>query len=131
MHLIIDGYGSDSQVLQDEVFLHQLLDSYPSMIGMTKISDPFVFKYVGNKPEEWGISGFVIIAESHISFHTFVERCYINIDIFSCRDFDAEQAIRHFKEQLKLTTFKSYLVNRDWDIKDTTEVNKITQLHQV
>ena len=131
MHLIIDGYGSDSQVLQDEVFLHQLLDSYPSMIGMTKISDPFVFKYVGNKPEEWGISGFVVIAESHISFHTFVERCYINIDIFSCRDFDAEQAIRHFKEQLKLTTFKSYLVNRDWDIKDTTEVNKITQLHQV
>lgn len=131
MHLIIDGYGSDSQVLQDEVFLHQLLDSYPSMIGMTKISDPIVFKYVGNKPEDWGISGFVIIAESHISFHTFVERCYINIDIFSCRDFDAEQAIRHFKEQLKLTTFKSYLVNRDWDIKDTTEVNKITQLHQV
>jgi S-adenosylmethionine decarboxylase len=131
MHLIIDGYGSDSQILQDEEFLHQLLDSYPSMIGMTKISDPIVFKYVGNKPEEWGISGFVVIAESHISFHTFVERCYINIDIFSCRDFDTKQAIEHFREQLKLTTFKSYLVNRDWNIADPTEVNKITQLHPV
>jgi S-adenosylmethionine decarboxylase len=131
MHLIIDGYGSDPHVLQDEEFLHQLLDSYPSMIGMTKISDPIVFKYVGNKPEEWGISGFVIIAESHISFHTFVERCYVNIDIFSCRDFDTDEAIRHFKEQLKLTTYKSYLVNRDWNITDTAELNKITLLHQV
>ena len=131
MHLIIDGYGSDQQVLQNEEFLHQLLDSYPSMIGMTKISDPIVFKYVGNKPEEWGISGFVIIAESHISFHTFVERSYVNIDIFSCRDFDTDEAIRHFKEQLKLTTYKSYLVNRDWNIPDPAELNKITLLHQV
>ena len=131
MHLIIDGYGSDQQVLQNEEFLHQLLDSYPSMIGMTKISDPIVFKYVGNKPEEWGISGFVIIAESHISFHTFVERSYVNIDIFSCRDFDTDEAIRHFKEQLKLTTYKSYLVNRDWNIADPAELNKITLLHQV
>ena len=119
------------QILQDEKFLHQLLDSYPSMIGMTKITDPIVFKYVGNKPEEWGISGFVVIAESHISFHTFVERSYINIDIFSCRDFDTEQAIKHFKEQLKLSKFKSYLVNRDWNITDTAEINKITQLDPV
>jgi S-adenosylmethionine decarboxylase len=131
MHLIIDGYGSDSEVLQDEEYLHRLLDSYPSMIGMTKISDPIVFKYVGNKPEEWGISGFVVIAESHISFHTFVERCYVNIDIFSCRDFDPDLAIEHFKEKLKLTKYKSYLVNRDWSIADPVEVNKITQLHQV
>ena len=39
MHLIIDGYGSDQQVLQDEQALRQLLDSYPSEIGMNKISE--------------------------------------------------------------------------------------------
>ena len=128
MHLIIDGYSSDKQILQDEVFLRQMLDSIPTLIGMTKISEPFVFRYVGDEPKEWGISGFIFIAESHISFHTFVEQSYINIDVFSCRDFDIDQAIKHFQEKLHLTKYKSYLVNRDWKATDITGTNKITLL---
>ena len=128
MHLIIDGYSSNKQILQDEVFLRQMLDSIPTLIGMTKISEPFVFRYVGDEPQEWGVSGFVFIAESHISFHTFVERSYINIDVFSCRDFDTKQAIKHFKEKLHLIKYKSYLVNRDWNASDITESNKVTLL---
>lgn len=131
MHLIIDGYSSNQQILKDEVFLRQMLDTIPSLIGMTKISDPFVFKYVGDKPEEWGISGFVFIAESHISFHTFVERYYINVDVFSCRDFDIEKATKHFQEKFQLIKYKSYLVNRNWNTSDTTEAKKITLLRSV
>ena len=55
MHLIIDGYGSDPRLMQNEEFIYQLLDSYPSHIGMTKISPPTVFRYAGSKPEDWGI----------------------------------------------------------------------------
>ena len=128
MHLIIDGYSSDKQILQDEVFLRQMLDSIPTLIGMTKISEPFVFRYVGDEPKEWGISGFIFIAESHISFHTFVEQSYINIDVFSCRDLDIDQAIKHFQEKLRLTKYKSYLVNRDWKAADDTKINKVTLL---
>ena len=64
MHLIIDGYGSNPNLMQDEEFIYQLLDSYPAQIGMTKISTPLVFKYTGSKPEDWGISGLIFIAES-------------------------------------------------------------------
>ena len=39
MHLIIDGHSSNKQILQDEVFLRQMLDSIPTLIGMTKISE--------------------------------------------------------------------------------------------
>ena len=38
MHLIIDGYGSDPEILQSEEFIYRLLDEYPAEIGMTKIS---------------------------------------------------------------------------------------------
>ncbi len=131
MHLIIDGYSSKQQILQDEAFLRQMLDSIPTLIGMTKISEPFVFRYVGDKPKEWGVSGFVFIAESHISFHTFVERSDVNIDIFSCRDFDIEQAIKHLQEILRLTKYKSYLVNRDWKTADLAEANKVTLLRSL
>ncbi|OGO57725.1 MAG: hypothetical protein A2025_02235 [Chloroflexi bacterium RBG_19FT_COMBO_47_15] len=131
MHLIIDGYGDNTKVMQDEQFLYQLLDSYPAQIGMTKISSPLVFRYIGSRPEDWGISGFVFIAESHISIHTFVERCYINIDVFSCKDFDAEQVIKDLKDKFQLTKLSSRLINRDWKTSDLAEATDIPQLHSV
>jgi len=112
MHLIIDGYGGDPQKMQDVEFIYQILDAYPSQIGMTKISAPQVSKYIGSKPEDWGVSGFVLIAESHISIHTFPERFYINIDVFSCKEFDADRAIKEFKHNFGLAEVKSYILNR-------------------
>ncbi len=125
MHLIIDGYGSNSEIMQDEDFIYQLLDSYPSRIGMAKISAPFVLRYTGSKIEEWGISGFIFIAESHISIHTFAERSYVNIDVFSCRDFDAEQATKYFKDKFQLTRLKNRLITRDWKTTDLAEANEV------
>jgi len=112
MHLIIDGFGGDTQKMQDLEFIYELLDQYPARIGMQKIMPPYVFKYVGLKPEDWGISGFVLIAESHISIHTFPERSYVNIDIFSCKEFDAAIATQDLKERLGLAQVKSRLLER-------------------
>jgi len=131
MHLIIDGYGNDPGIMRDEQFIYHLLDSYPARIKMTKISSPHVFKYIGSKPEDWGISGIVFIAESHISLHTFVERCYINIDVFSCKDFDAEQVVKDLKEQFKLTRLSSRLINREWKITELTEAVDTVELPSV
>jgi len=114
MHLIIDGYSSNQKILQDEDFLHNWLENYPSTIGMTRISPPYVLRYVGPNLEDWGISGFVFIAESHISIHTFVERNYVNIDIFSCKDFDTEQAIKDFQDKFQLVKSRICLINREW-----------------
>lgn len=126
MHLIIDGFGNDPKVMQDERFIYELLDKYPARIGMTKISQPFVLTYKGPKPEDWGVSGFVFIAESHISVHTFAERCYVNIDVFSCKDFDAESAIEFFREQFKLVRFSTRLLDRDWDRAELSAVGDVS-----
>lgn len=112
MHLIIDGYGGNSERMQDLALLYELLDRYPSTIGMTKIAPPYVFKYTGSKPEDWGITGFVLIAESHISIHTFPERDYICIDIFSCKDFDAQQALSELQDWFGLTDVRSCVLER-------------------
>jgi S-adenosylmethionine decarboxylase len=66
VHLTIDGYGGNREKLSSEEVVRSLLDCYPSEINLTKISEPFVLNYTGEKPEDWGITGFVIIAESHI-----------------------------------------------------------------
>ncbi len=114
MHLIIDGYSANQKILQDMDSLKDWLETYPSKIGMTRISSPYVLKYVGLKPEDWGISGFVFIAESHISIHTFVESNYVNIDIFSCRDFDADKAMKDLRDKFQLTKLRTCLINREW-----------------
>jgi S-adenosylmethionine decarboxylase len=112
MHLIIDGFGANRKMLESEDMIYDLLDRYPSQIGMTKVAPPQVFKYIGSKPEDWGISGFVLIAESHISIHTFPERRYVNIDIFSCKDFDSEYAIQELKAIFEFDEIQNYLLNR-------------------
>ena len=47
----------------------------------------------GKVPEDGGISGFVMIAESHISIHTFPAKDYVFIDLFSCKEFDVDKAM--------------------------------------
>jgi len=41
---------------------------------------------------ESGVSGIVIIAESHLSVHTWPQRSYLSADFFSCKEFDVEKA---------------------------------------
>ncbi len=113
MHLIIDGYSDNQELLQDENYLRNWLESYPARIGMTRISPPYVLRYGEPKLEDWGISGFVFIAESHISIHTFVEQNYVNIDVFSCKDFDAEKAIKDFQVAFRLIKSRTCLIDRD------------------
>ena len=115
MHLIIDGYSNDPELLRDERFLSSLLDTYPTEIGMTKITQPMVIRYKGSNPQDWGISGFVFIAESHISVHTFVETRYINIDVFSCKAFDTARVVNDMKEKFRLVEWRVHRVERDWE----------------
>jgi len=122
VHLIIDGYSSNQRILRDEDFLRKWLEDYPARIGMTRISPPYVLRYAGPVPEDWGISGFVFIAESHIGIHTFVEQNYVNIDVFSCKDFDTNKAIEDFREGFQLTMLRTCLIDREWPRTETAAV---------
>ena len=115
MHLLMDGFGGDVENMKDEEFVYHFLDVFPSEIGMNKISTPHVTTYRGPKDEDWGISGFVLIAESHISVHTFPERAYVNIDVFSCKGFDHEQALARIRETFSLDQVKHWLIGRGLD----------------
>ena len=107
-HLTLDMYGCSKKKLRDVGYISSFLDQLPTQIGMTKIFPPYVFQYSGLKPEDWGVSGIILIAESHISIHTFVEKEYASFDIFSCKDFDTAAA-----EKLVLEKFEARAVERN------------------
>jgi S-adenosylmethionine decarboxylase len=102
MHLTIDGFRGNPEKLASEELVRGLLDRYPGAIGMTKIAGPHVQRYVGSKPEDWGVSGFVLIAESHITVHTFPDHGQVWVDVFSCKAFDADLAIEIAREAFDL-----------------------------
>jgi S-adenosylmethionine decarboxylase len=113
MHVIIDGYGGDPDKLADENVVRVILDQVPEMMGMTKITQPSVLRYTGSKPEDWGVSGFVMIAESHISMHTFPERKLVWADVFSCKDFDAQPVIDEIKKRFSLRDIDIHSIPRN------------------
>ncbi len=112
MHLVIDGYGGDKAKMWDTQRIRDFLTDCPSTLGMTRITEPKVLEYDASKPEDAGVSGFVIIAESHISIHTFPRRSYVNIDMFSCVPFDHERALDEAKALFDLEEVKTWLLDR-------------------
>ena len=111
-HLMVDGYGCNHDHLQDIGLIYNFLDECPKRINMTKIMPPYVFKYEGSKPEDWGISGFVLIAESHISIHTFPEKGYLSLDVFSCKKFNVEKTISYLEKTFLIKRYEKQLLNR-------------------
>ncbi|MGH2368638.1 MAG: S-adenosylmethionine decarboxylase, partial [Chloroflexota bacterium] len=78
----------------------------------TKIIPPYVFRYHGVVPEDWGITGMVIIAESHISIHTFPEHKRFHMDVFSCKPFDYHRTMRLIEQRLGVTRRAADVIRR-------------------
>ena len=93
-HLIIDGLECDPAKLADGKAIFEMLNGLPEKIDMKKLSKPMIFEGSKHLP---GITGVVIIETSHIAFHTFTDTNKVNIDIYSCKDFDNEMVLDEFK----------------------------------
>ena len=77
-HLLLDLKDCNKEVLNDLAFLRQALVSAAEKAGATVLEDSF------RQFEPQGVSGIVVIAESHLSIHTWPEHGYVAIDIFTC-----------------------------------------------
>ncbi|HLY30950.1 MAG TPA: adenosylmethionine decarboxylase, partial [Ktedonobacterales bacterium] len=116
-HLMIDGSHCNTRKLADRIVVEQVLNDYPTAIGMTKIGGPYMFDYQAPDPAYSGVSGLVVIAESHIAIHTFPELDYFTLDIFSCKNFDHEQAIAYIRDAFEVGEMDRILLQRGLSFK--------------
>lgn len=114
-HLTLDLNDCNPEKLSDFDLVFDVLNDLPDLIGMTKITQPYVFKYAGLVPEDKGITGFIVIAESHISIHTFQEKNYVFIDLFSCKPFDYAYAQDYLIKLFESKTPTIHVVERGLD----------------
>ena len=101
-HLMLDCRGCNPDKIGNLEYVWNFLNELPDRIGMTKIIQPYVFPYDGLIPEDKGITGMVVIAESHITFHSFTEKDYFFFDVFSCKPFDTDRVAEMVKEAFEV-----------------------------
>ncbi len=108
-HLMLDCSQCNLEKIGDVAYVFDVLNTLPERIGMTKITQPYVFPYSGLIPEDKGVTGIVVIAESHLSFHSFTEKDYFFFDLFSCKPFDVDAA-----QQFIIEAFEAKQVERHY-----------------
>ena len=113
-HLTIDGYGGCPQRLDDRSLVTACLNDLCATLGMHKLTDPAIVYAPGNdRKDPGGWSGFLIIAESHISIHTFPKRRFMSADVYSCQNgIDVPQITQFFRHAFSLTDVETHLVLR-------------------
>ncbi len=112
IHLIIDLWEADPEILKNSEVVRAGLISAARRAGATVLSDSF--HYFG---AECGVTGVVVLAESHISIHTWPEDGYAAVDIFMCGTCDPRCAVEEIVTSLKATKHTTNLFYRGLESK--------------
>ena len=95
-HLLLELYRCNYEKLNDESFLRCTLNR------ASKLAKATVLNLISNKFEPQGVTAIALLAESHISIHTWPESNYSAVDIFTCgQNMLPELASQYLIEALK------------------------------
>ena len=107
-HGLLDLYGCDSSLLRDEACLKTLLEHAARAAQATILESRF-HTFGG----EGGVTGILLLAESHISIHTWPEHGYAAVDLFFCAPtVDVERAVQVLNDSLQSQEHQSMEVRR-------------------
>ena len=106
-HILFDLKGCPADLLDDAKHVRNTL-FHASIISNSKI---LKIDYQQFTPQ--GVTGFALLAESHLSIHTWPEKGVAKCDIFTCSDKCLpEKAVEYVKEAFKATEITSDTINR-------------------
>ena len=95
-HLLLELYRCDFEKLNDESYLRCILSR------AAKLAKATVLNLISNKFEPHGVTAIALLAESHISIHTWPESNYSAVDIFTCgQNMLPERASQYLIEALQ------------------------------
>lgn len=106
-HLMLEVYDCPSEYLDDPNEIGRLLLDAASKAGATVIDSMF------HRFAPQGVSGVVVIAESHLTIHTWPELGCAAIDMFSCSPHIAlDQIGEHLARELQARRVDARVVER-------------------
>ncbi|MBN1531521.1 MAG: adenosylmethionine decarboxylase [Spirochaetes bacterium] len=91
---IADFHGCDAALIDDAGYLEKTMRDTAARAG-ARVVESFFHQFTPH-----GISGVLIIAESHFTIHCWPEHRYAAVDFFSCSEVDAVAALRYLGERI-------------------------------
>lgn len=82
---VMDAYGCDPDALRSVAKLARVFDDVVRDVGLHPLGEPRFEVF----PGEGGVTGYVLLSESHLAIHTYPEHAYAAFDLHCCRE-DAE-----------------------------------------
>ena len=93
-HLLAEFYDCESPALNDPARIEALMNEAARRSGATVVQSAF------HAFSPHGVSGVVVVEESHLAVHTWPEYRYAAVDYFSCGEVDCGAAVRFLAEHL-------------------------------
>lgn len=95
-HSLIELSGCDPERLK------RVREVRSAMLEAARRANGTIVKAVFHAFSPWGVSGVVVIAESHLTIHTWPEYGYAAVDIFTCGvNVDPWKAVKFLEEELE------------------------------
>lgn len=91
-HVLLELHQCPSDLLKTGHELESYLKAAAEKMGATVVTSNF------HQFAPYGISGVVIIQESHLTLHTWPEHGYAAVDIFTCGEIDLEAGVNYLVE---------------------------------
>jgi len=105
-HLLVEFWGCNPRSLNDKDYLESKLRQAAEAANTTVVG-VFLHQFT---PE--GVSGVVVIQESHLSIHTWPETGYAAVDFYTCGEGNPWKAFEVLKESLSSGCVETVLVER-------------------
>ncbi len=108
-HFIADLYGVDPKIISTEENVRPIVEKVIAHTGLNKVNSLY------NQFNPHGVTGLILISESHISVHTWPEYELVSLEIFTCGDTEqAEKAFNLLIEEFNPESYNSHVLNRGW-----------------
>lgn len=106
-HVLAEFYDCDVEILNSPELVEQHMKASAIHSGATIVQSVF------HMFSPHGVSGVVVISESHLAIHTWPEYGYAAVDVFTCGDtVDPQVATDHLAGLLKAGRYESKMVER-------------------
>ena len=122
-HFLLELYKCNYEKLNDESFLRCALNK------ASKLAKATVLNLISNKFEPQGVTALALLAESHISIHTWPESNYSAVDIFTCgQNMLPELASQYLIEALKAKEHFLRVIERNPPSAVSKEIRTVVEL---
>ncbi len=106
-HVLIEFYGCPSDIIENNALIEKFMRGAADYSGATIVESVF------HHFNPYGVSGAVIIAESHLTIHTWPEYGFASVDVYTCGDsVNPWKAADYLSEKLQAKKTESFEVPR-------------------